>query len=37
MTKLLNPTIVPRTSGGHTCSPSVNLVSAGVVSFVAVP
>lgn len=41
MTKLLNPTIVPRVNNGfpsaHTCDPSVNLVSAGVVSFVPVP
>jgi len=41
MTKMLNPSIVPRIKNGftsaHTCSTSVNLVSAGVVSFVAVP
>ncbi len=37
LTKLLNTTIVPRTAGTHTCDPSTNLVTAGVVSFVAVP
>ncbi len=41
MTKLLNHTMVPRIKNGfpskHTCSPSVNLVTAGVVRFVAVP
>ncbi len=42
MTKLLNPTIVPRINNGfpsaHTCDLSkVNLQAAGVVRFVAVP
>jgi len=41
MTKLLNPTIVPRVTNGfptaHTCDPTVDLVAAGVVSFVAIP
>ena len=41
MTKLLNTSIVPRITNGsptaHTCDPTVNLVTAGVVSFVAVP
>jgi hypothetical protein len=36
LTKLLNPAIVART-GAHVCDPTVNLVTAGVVSFVAVP
>jgi len=37
LTKLLNTTIVPRLPGTHTCDPITNLVTAGVVSFVAVP
>ena len=42
MTKLLDPTIVPRTKAGfasaHTCDlTKVNLKTAGVVRFVAVP
>lgn len=41
MTKLLNPSIVARITNGqptaHTCDPTVNLVTAGVVTFVAVP
>ena len=41
MTKLLNPSIVPRVKHGfasaHTCSASVDLVSAGIVKFIAVP
>jgi len=34
LTKLLNPAIVARTTP-HVCDPTVNLVTAGVVSFVA--
>ena len=41
LTKLLNTSIVPRIKNGfagkHTCDPSVNLETAGVVKFVAVP
>jgi hypothetical protein len=41
MTKMLNPTIVPRITSGlssaHTCDPTTDLVAAGVVKFVAVP
>lgn len=41
LTKLLNPAIVPRIKNGfasaHTCDPSVNLETAGIVRFVAVP
>jgi hypothetical protein len=37
LTKLLNTAIVPRVSGTHRCSTSVDLLSAGVVSYVAVP
>ena len=41
LTKLLNPAIVPRITNGfptaNTCDPTVDLVAAGVVSFVAVP
>jgi choice-of-anchor A domain-containing protein len=36
LTKLLNTSIVPRISA-HTCDPAVNLATAGVVSYVAVP
>jgi hypothetical protein len=36
LTKLLNPSVVART-GAHVCDPTVNLVTAGVLSFVAVP
>jgi hypothetical protein len=36
LTKLLNTSIVKR-SAAHVCDPTVNLVTAGVVSFVAVP
>ena len=41
MTKLLNTSIVPRIKNGFTgkdtCDPTVNLETAGVVKFVAVP
>jgi hypothetical protein len=37
LTKLLNTAIGPRLSGTHTCDPITDLVTAGVVSFVAVP
>jgi len=36
LTKLLNPAVVART-GAHVCDPTVDLVTAGVVSFVPVP
>jgi hypothetical protein len=36
LTKLLNTSIVKRTTA-HVCDPTVDLVAAGVVSFVAVP
>ena len=41
MSKLLNPSIVPRIKNGftskHTCNPSVDLEAAGIVKFIAVP
>jgi hypothetical protein len=37
LTKLLNTTIVPRLTGTHSCDPSVNLLTAGVITYVAVP
>jgi hypothetical protein len=36
LTKLLNPAVVARTAA-HVCDPTVDLVAAGVVSFVSVP
>jgi hypothetical protein len=36
LTKLLNTSVVKRTTA-HVCDPTVNLVTAGVVKFVAVP
>jgi len=35
LTKLLNPAVVPRTSGGHACSSGT--LPAGVLSFIPVP
>jgi hypothetical protein len=37
LTKLLNTSIVPRVTGTHSCDPSVNLETAGVLTYVAVP
>jgi hypothetical protein len=37
LTKLLNTSIVPRVAGTHSCQPSVNLETAGVLTYVAVP
>jgi len=37
LTKLLNTSIVPRVAGTHSCQSSVNLETAGVLTYVAVP